>query len=147
MRFRVGLISVFVAGAACGGSSPTSYGGNSAPPPPGPSAQTVNMSDYAFSPPSLTIKVGTTVRWVNVGATSHTATSDAGVSPAWDSGTLGAPGTTTDPYGGTMATPGGSYSAPSATFSTPGTYPYHCTFHGTPGSVPGTMKGTITVTQ
>jgi len=60
--------------------------------------------------------------------------------PAFDSGTLAAPGTTTDPYGGTTTTPGGSYST---TFSTPGTYAYHCTFHGTLHN----MTGTITVTQ
>ncbi len=125
--------------AACGGSSPTGSGGT---PPPGLS--TINMTEYTFSSASLTIKAGTTVKWENKGTTSHTTTSDAGVSPAFDSGTLTAPGTTTDPYGGTTTTPGGSFQL---TFSTPGTYTYHCTFHGVPGSVPGTMKGTITVTQ
>lgn len=145
MRLRVGIWSVIVT-AACGGSSGTTGVPVNQPPPPpsGPAAQTISMIDYAFSPASLTVKAGTTVKWVNNGKTSHTATSDGGVAPAFDSGTLAAPGTTTDPYGGMMTTPGGAYQV---TFSTPGTYTYHCTFHGVAGSIPGTMKGTITVTQ
>lgn len=145
MRIPLGCFVALMAGAACGGSSPTASSGNPPPPPPGPSLHTINMTDYAYAQASLTIKVGDAVKWVNAGNTSHTATSDGGVSPAFDSGTLGAPGTTMDPYGGTTTTPGGSFSM---TFSTPGSYPYHCNFHGTPTSAPvTTMKGTITVTQ
>lgn len=141
MRLSYSLLLAFL--VACGSDATSSSGGNPPPPPPGPSVLTINMTDYAYSQPSATIKAGTVVKWVNTGGTSHTATSDGGVSPAFDSGTLGAPGTTQDPYGGTTPTPGGSSSV---TFSTPGTYPYHCSFHGTPTSVPvTTMKGTITV--
>ena len=139
MRFNVGFASAIIA-SACGGSSPTSYGGNNPPPPPPPpgaTVETVSMTDYAFTPATPSIKAGTVVKWVNNGSTSHTATSDGGT---FDSGSLAAPGTTTDPYGGTTTTPGGSFSV---TFSTPGTYTYHCTFHGAPNN----MKGTITVTQ
>jgi plastocyanin len=143
MRLFYGVLLALL--AACGGSTPTgSDGSPNTPQPPGPPTQTINMTEYAFSSASPTIQAGTTVKWVNNGTTSHTATSDAGISPAFDSGTLAAPGTTTDPYGGTTTTPGGSFQM---TFSTPGTYTYHCTFHGVPGSVPGTMMGTITVTQ
>ncbi len=141
MRLSYGLLLIVL--VACG-SNPTSSSNANPPPPPGSSTQTINMTEYAFSSASLTIKAGTTVKWENKGTTSHTTTSDAGVSPAFDSGTLAAPGTTMDPYGGTTTTPGGSFQM---TFSTPGTYTYHCTFHGVSGSVPGTMKGTITVTQ
>ncbi|PYO14289.1 MAG: hypothetical protein DMD31_09845 [Gemmatimonadetes bacterium] len=133
--------SLLAFGAACGGSSgPTSTGTNNNPPPTAPPTASVSMTDFAFTQAAITIKAGTMVKWVNNGGTSHTATSDGGVSPAFDSGTLAAPGTTTDPYGGTTTTPGGSYST---TFSTPGTYAYHCTFHGTLHN----MTGTITVTQ
>jgi len=131
MRVAVGSMLSVIGLAACGGSSPMSANGGS--------NQTITMVDYSFSPAAKTIKAGTTVKWENTGTTSHTATSDAGVSPAFDSGSLTAPGTTMDPYGGTMKTSGGSYSM---TFSAPGTYTYHCTFHGTSNN----MKGTITVT-
>jgi plastocyanin len=143
MRVRVGIWSAMIT-AACGGSSGTTGVTNQPPAPPATPTQTISMTDYAFSPAAPTIKAGTIVKWVNNGNTSHTATSDGGVAPTFDSGTLAAPGTTTDPYGGTTTTPGGAFQV---TFSTPGTYTYHCTFHGVPGSIPGTMKGTITVTQ
>ena len=137
MRIRVGIASAIIA-AACGGSSgPTSSGSTNNPPPSGATVETVSMTDFAFTPASPTIKAGTLVKWVNNGKTAHTATSDGG---AFDSGTLAAPGTTMDPYGGTTTTPGGSFSM---TFATPGTYAYHCTFHGTLNN----MKGTINVTQ
>src|SRR6267378_8416923 len=101
MRIPVGFFVSLVAAAACGGgSSPTASGGNPPPPPAGSSTHTVNMTDYAYSQAALTIKAGDAVKWVNAGNTSHTVTSDGGVSPAFDSGTMGAPGTTTDPYGG-----------------------------------------------
>jgi len=137
MRLNVGIAAAIIA-AGCGGSSSSSYGtGNNPPlpppPPPPPAApvETISMTDYAFTQSTLTIKAGTVVKWVNNGNTSHTATSD--VAGTFDSGALGPPTTTT---------PGGTFQK---TFTTPGTYAYHCTFHGTPGSVPGTMKGTITV--
>ena len=129
--------ALFALGTACGGSSGPTSGNSNNPPPSGASVETVSMMDFAFSPATKTIKVGTVVKWVNDGKTAHTATSDGG---AFDSGTLAASGTTMDAYGGTTTTPGGSFSM---TFSTPGTYAYHCTFHGTLNN----MKGTITVTQ
>ena len=139
MRVRYGLLLVFV--AACGSGS-TAYSPTPPPappppppPPPGATVQLVAMDNYSFSPASPTIKAGTIVRWVNNSTTAHTATSDAGVSPSFDSGSVGPPGQ--DGYGGT--TPAGSFER---TFSTPGTYAYHCTFHGTLNN----MKGTITVT-
>jgi len=134
----VRFLATLLAAVACGGgSNPTGSGGGG--PPPGPAVRTVNTTDFAFSPATLTITAGAQVQWVNTGTVSHTATSDAGVSPAFDSGGLSAPGTVTDPYGGTTPIAGGSFTA---TFSTPGTYPYHCIFHGTTNG----MTGTITVT-
>jgi plastocyanin len=126
--------------AACGGSSPT--GGGNTPP-----VENVSMSDnasgppYAFSPASMTVKVGTRVKWTNNGGTAHTSTSDASPQPVWDSGTLVPSGTTpcnpSDPYCNPGTTPAGTYQV---TFNTPGTYQYHCSFHGPQG-----MTGTITV--
>src|SRR2546428_13697641 len=97
MDIRVGLWSLLVAGAACGSSSPTGSGGN---PPAGPVAD-VSMTDnnglapYAFSPVTLNIKVGTSVRGTNNGKASPTATTDATPQPGWASGTGATSGTTT----------------------------------------------------
>src|SRR5512140_121963 len=79
---------------------------------PGVSARaaTVDISivDFSFNPQHDTITVGTTVRWTNEGAVTHTSTSDGGV---WNSGDIA---------------PGGSFSF---TFTTVGTFPYHCAIH------------------
>ncbi len=77
----------------------------------------VEIKDYAFTPPTLTVPTGTTVTWTNNDAVPHTATAQDG---SFDSGNLN---------------PGQSYSF---TFSTPGTYSYVCQYHGG-------MQGTIVV--
>src|SRR3989442_12939940 len=148
MDIRVGLWSLLVAGAACGSSSP--MGSSGSPPPPTGPVMDVSMTDnngqapYAFSPATLPIKVGTSVRWTNTGTTSHTATSDATWPAVWASGTVDPAGTTCTPNPPYPCTPGttppGTYV--SSPFNTPGTYQYHCQVHGTLG-----MTGTITVTQ
>ena len=59
-----------------------------------------------------TISVGDTIRWINVsGLTSHTTTSDSGVTPSWDSGTM--------PVGSSF----------SFAFTQAGVFPYHCVPH------------------
>ncbi len=153
MRIYVGIATAFIA-AACGGSSPTSYGNTPPPPPPPPPPPgpvvDVSMTDngglapYAFAPATLSVKVGTTVKWSNTGNAQHTTTSDA-ATPVWSSGSVSPPGTTTCPsppdpnYPCTpSATPGGNFQQ---TFTTAGTYQYHCDFHKAQG-----MTGTITVT-
>ena len=80
---------------------------------------TVNIKNFAFNPPNITVAPGTTVTWVNNDQAPHTttATNPAGV---FDSGTL---------------QPGQSYSF---TFNKPGTYAYHCAIHPY-------MTGAITV--
>ncbi len=107
--------------------------GGTAPPPPAPTTTTtapkvatgsapsagsgtVSMVDNAFSPARMTVRVGSTVTWVNNGAAVHTATA----SGAFDSG---------------LVSPGGRYSH---RFDRAGTFPYVCIVH------PG-MAGTITV--
>lgn len=79
----------------------------------------VEIEDFAFSPATLTVKVGTTVTWTNKDNVGHTATSDTGV---FDSG---------------MLQKGESYSF---TFSQAGTYPYFCAPHPY-------MVGTIVVVE
>jgi plastocyanin len=142
MLIRVGLVSVFVAGAACGGSSPSSNSGvNNNPPgapgPPGPQVVNVSMIDNQFSPATPTVKVGTTVKWTNNGSSPHTTTSDASP-PVWNSTVTPGGTTSCDPYGYNCqpGSPAGTYQR---SFDTAGTYQYHCELHPQ-------MRGTITVT-
>lgn len=68
----------------------------------------ITIKSFAYTPSTLTIKVGTTVKWTNQDSVAHTVSSDSGL---FDSGEL----STGDTY--------------SFTFSQAGTYGYHCTFH------------------
>nr|BAL59338.1 hypothetical protein HGMM_OP3C493 [Candidatus Acetothermum autotrophicum] len=81
----------------------------------------VSIVDFAFSPKTITVPVGTTVRWTNTGSAPHTVTSTS--SPrAFDSGTLNS--------GETFQ----------HTFTTAGQFPYRCTIHPS-------MTGTVIVEQ
>lgn len=68
----------------------------------------VSIVNFAFSPASLTVKVGTKVTWTNNDSVGHTVTADGG---AFDSQTVG---------------PNNSFSF---TFTKAGTYTYHCAIH------------------
>jgi plastocyanin len=103
--------------ASCSSDSPTGSGGGGGGNMPPPNS--VNISGSAFTPASLSVKVGTTVTWTNKDATTHTVTSDNGMFTA--SGNL----SQNETY--------------QFTFNTAGSFPYHCSIH------PG-MKATITVT-
>jgi plastocyanin len=87
-----------------------------------PAGQTsqVNISNFTFSPATMTIRVGTRVTWTNNDSTTHTVTSDPN-GETFSSGNLA---------------PGSSYSF---TFNRAGTYPYHCSIHTF-------MHGTVVVT-
>lgn len=93
------------------------------PQPPGPQPSTVNVQvvNFQFNPDPITIKVGDTVHWVWA-SNDHSTTSDTGL---WDSGVHNQPFTFDH------------------TFNSAGTFGYHCTQHGSPGSG---MHGTIHVT-
>lgn len=101
----VAAAGLFLVGSAI--ASPSHAGGTNA----------VEIADFAFSPPTLTIVAGESVTWTNADAVVHTATSGSG---AFDSGDLD---------------PGESFTF---TFTTPGTYDYLCTPHPT-------MTGSIVV--
>lgn len=85
----------------------------------GTTANTVNIQNMAFNPATLNVKVGTTVKWVNMDSTTHQVVSNTGV---FNSGVL---------------KNGQSYTY---TFNKTGTYPYYCSIHPS-------MKGTIVVTK
>ncbi len=78
----------------------------------------VAVKDHSFDSETITITVGSIVRWTNVGETLHTTTSDSG-------------------YWNWTLVPGASYSV---RFLTAGTYAYHCTLHRAMG-----MTGTVVV--
>lgn len=128
MRLSVGItgLLVLLAGCGSGGGTTSGPGGNQG----SGSLVAVGVQDYSFSPGSISITVGTAVKWSNNGPSEHTVTSDAG---SWNSAVLTAP-SGGGYYGGTTA--GGSFQR---TFGTAGTYSYHCSYHPQ-------MTGTITVT-
>lgn len=84
-----------------------------------PPANEVYIKGMAFTPATLTVTVGTTVKWTNKDAVTHTVTSDTGL---FDSGNIDQNGTS------------------SHMFSTAGTYNYHCSIHPS-------MTGKIIVTE
>jgi plastocyanin len=134
MRFVRLLGLAAVAGTLTCSSSGSSMTGPTTSLPAG--SADVTIQDFSFSPATVTIKAGATVRWTNQGPSAHTTTSDTGL---WDSGQLNPPsggGT----YGG--GTAGASFQM---TFTQPGSYRYHCSIHP-PALYPG-FTGTVVVTQ
>lgn len=71
-------------------------------------APDVTIKGFAYNPATLTVKVGTTVKWTNNDSVAHTVTSDTGL---FDSGELAS---------------GDTYSF---TFTQAGTFVYHCAMH------------------
>lgn len=107
--------TILVTGA--GGSPPPPPAPTTAPPPVD-AAGDVRIADFSFSPTTLTVKAGTSLTFVNVGAARHSATAADG---SFDTGLLAR---------GNRA---------SIDFGAPGTYLYFCTIHPE-------MTGTILVT-
>jgi plastocyanin len=83
----------------------------------------ISVSNSKFEPKKLTVPVGTTVTWSNTEGV-HTVKSD------------------TDAFVSKTLSAGDKFSYE---FTKPGTYPYHCTFHGS--SDGHGMAGTIVVTK
>jgi plastocyanin len=118
--------------AACGGGGTTTTStpvptATTAQPTPSPTSTVVMVKiieqneKYAFSPATLSIKMGTQVVWTNTTDAPHTVTSD----------TAGVFGTTSN------LTMNQTFMF---TFTTAGTFAYHCNVHPY-------MKATITVTS
>jgi len=124
----VAVLAVLVL-AACGGSSAGSGASTPASSPTSAIAgsSAVSIADFAFSPPTLTVKAGTTVTWTNNDGAPHTVTSTDGpstsaqITGAFDSGDLG--------QGETF----------SFTFDKAGTYYYDCTIHAAQASMHGVV--------
>lgn len=88
-------------------SSPQTNNPSSSNPPS--NSLNVDISNFQFSPSTITIKTGQTVTWTNKDSTQHTITSDSGSELA-----------------SAILSPGQTYSH---TFDSSGTYSYHCSFH------------------
>ena len=118
--FGAGLVTLAVAAtAACSNST---YGGGSSSCTP-TATQVCMVGGNTFSPLTRTVSAGTTVQWVDGDGVQHTVTSDPG---------------STETFNTTVAA-GGTFSYK---FNTAGTFNYHCSIHGSPGSG---MHGTIEV--
>jgi plastocyanin len=122
------LVSAALTIGACGGddsegvSPPAQDGGGTDVVIP----ITIQAMDNRFEPATLSIPLGTMVRWINVGANRHTVTSGQGSS---------SPG-----VGSGFDAQLGAGEAFSHTFNMAGDHPYFCRLHEATG-----MKGTITV--
>jgi plastocyanin len=92
---------------------------------------TIKMVDVpaAFEPGTVTIKVGETVEWRNVGNEVHHATTDP--SMAINCGDVGSP-TGAEPFDSGFLKPGATFSH---TFKVAGTYRYACAVHETSGMI------------
>jgi plastocyanin len=101
-------------------SKSSGYGGSGGSGGGGTGGTTVNISGMSFSPSSITVKVGITVKWTNNDYITHTVTSNDGTT--FNSGNVAA---------------GGSFSF---TPTVAGNFPYHCNIHTG-------MTGTLVVTN
>lgn len=102
-----GMVSVLVLGFALGAPGANAQAANAS----------VSITDFQFTPASVTVSVGGSVSWSNNSPTPHTVTSSNG---AFDSGIMNA---------------GQAFSF---TFTSPGTFAYTCTIHPQ-------MTGTVVV--
>jgi plastocyanin len=119
------LLTCVVALAGCGGGSSSPMSTTPTPTPtPGGTSATVAIplgasvqTTGAYVPDSITVSVGTTVKWTNNDAIAHDVTSQNNLF-----------------FSGNME-PGATYSR---TFQSTGSFPYYCTIHAR-------MTGTVTV--
>ena len=110
--------------AACGSPSNATAGASSATPAAvGATTNAIAIQNFTFTPPSTTVKAGTTVTWTNNDTTPHdvTSTDGPGISAA----------TTATFASGPMAQ-GATFSF---TFKKPGTYYYECAIHASMASM------------
>jgi plastocyanin len=91
------LVGLFILFAGCSSKSD-------------PAANEVYIQNMAFAPATITVTVGTTVKWTNKDGVAHTVTSDTG-STTLNSGNIISKGVF------------------SFMFTAAGTYNYHCAIH------------------
>jgi plastocyanin len=96
----------------------------SSPNPTAPETHDISMTNSMFSPATITINEGDTIRWTNNDIRAHTSTSGTNGVPdgIWNSNDVA---------------PGNTYER---VFNAAGTFPFYCMHHWQTG-----MTGTITV--
>lgn len=99
----LGVASLLFLGASCYKSSNTPAT-SSAP----VTTNQVTISNFAFSPQTITVSPGTTVTWTNNDSTTHTVTSD------------------NNSFNSNQLAPGNNFQF---TFANTGTFSYHCSIH------------------
>jgi plastocyanin len=104
-KLRYAFIALLLAGCAAPKQSATA---DPTPPTTAPAAVEVRIDNFTFSPGTVTISPGTSIKWTNHDDVPHTATSTTKV---FNSPTLDTDDTFT------------------FTFTRPGTYPYFCAVH------------------
>jgi plastocyanin len=92
--------------AATTPATPSTSSGSGSTSAPAAAASAVSISNFAFDPADVTVKVGGTVTWTNNDSVAHTVTA-----AGFDSGSIA---------------PGATYSH---TFDTAGSIDYHCSVH------------------
>ncbi len=130
MRFKtLALIAPLAIFAACSSKSSNVTGNDTTstkPPNPPPNAVTVTISDFMFTPQTVTVAKGGVVTWVNQGPSTHAVVADTTAGMHFNSGQI---------VGGNAAT-GATPGRFSVTFTTTGTFPYKDPGHpGMTGSV------------
>ena len=117
-RSLTGIVVAAIALGGCGGGGDGGggNGGGSAPssspsnqPAKAGGAQTIDISNFKFAPPTLTVHAGAKVTVKNSDTTAHTATADSG--GAFDTGDI---------------SPG---SSATITLKSAGSVAYHCSIH------------------
>jgi len=128
VKFPLSALFLLVLASACGGS-----GGSSAPGGGGTPNEVV-VGNGSFSPPTLSVRAGTTVTfsWASSG---HPLVFGSGCTPATTGASAGV-------NSGPIQNSGQQFVVPSNITGTVGTYPFYCTSHCGAG-----MTGTLTVTN
>ena len=123
------MVGVFVAGsllvAACGGGSGHASGTKATPTSTAPTATSVVIDTFMFSPKTLHVKVGDTVTWTNHDNILHTVTSGTREYASGDSGTV----TATHKDGVFDMPLDGKGATAMHTFTKAGTVHYFCNRH------------------
>ncbi|MGH2994186.1 MAG: cupredoxin domain-containing protein [Solirubrobacterales bacterium] len=117
------LVAILVVAAGCGGDEEEPAATATGSEAPGDAetdattADAVEIADFEFDPPTITVETGTALSWSNGDSAAHTASAEDG---SFDTGALN------------------KGDEGKASFDKPGTYAYICEFHPF-------MKGTVEV--